>query len=251
LNNLTELVGHVPVSTVTTEQIKAFVFKDGVGDTTRINNLTMLSVFFNWCRKHGYATFNPVQKIERPRKIHPAPKVMTPDEFQVILDRCLKKGWKERVAVLSLIGFAGMRRAEACRLTWADIDLKDKKVMLDADKSKIGAHRRNDLPANAVAWLTAVYDARRTGPLIVANADMLLRTALRCKGVKYHQNALRHSFCSYYLEKHGPKELEQLIADMGHGGGAQMIHRHYRNLVPKGSGKAWFAISPPPPKPAD
>ena len=248
LDNLSELVGPVAVSAVTADQIKGFVFKDDVSDVTKNNNLTMLSVFFNWCKKHGYVTFNPVANLERPRKTRPAPKVITPEQFQTILDRCLTKNWKERVAILSLIGFAGMRRAEACRLNWTDIDLTEKTVTLEAGKAKTGSHRRNELPENAVAWLRTVEDKRRTGPIIGPNADMLLRTAFRCKDVPYHQNALRHSFCSYYLEKHGPDALNKLIADMGHDGNPQMIHRHYRNIVPKGSGAKWFAIVPSPPK---
>jgi hypothetical protein len=91
-------------------------------------------------------------------------------------------------------------------------------------------------------WLHRVRDRRRSGRIIPLNWKYLILTAIRKAKIPYHQNCIRHSFCSYGLVSGW--SLSEMVSSMGHGGSPSMIYSHYRNVVSEEDGKQWFAIVP-------
>ncbi len=229
---------------ITSEQISKYVYvvRNGLSATTKANYLRVLSVLFNYGIKKQYLSINPCENVERPTKKFHAPKVLTPEDFTKLLDRCYQNKWHDRIAIFVLVGFCGIRVEEAQKLKWTDIDMENKKVMVPADVAKKARFRRNVIPANAMAWLESIYDARRKGLIIGANAKTLLASAIRFSHIGYSQNCLRHSFCSYALENGMP--LADVVSMMGHAGSPAVIHSNYRNLVEPKAAKKWWAIVP-------
>lgn len=248
--HFSKLVAHVGASTplgdITTDQIREFVYlsHSHVNEVTKLNLIRNLSVLFNYGINQNLIGINPMgKKLAKPKAKFKVPAVMSPADFNTLLHRCYRKGWYDRLTIFVLIGFCGVRTEEASNLTWADISYDEKRVLVPADVAKKMGFRRNNIPPNAMAWLEAVRDNRRTGPIIGSNFVNLLRSAVRFAHIKHTKNCIRHSFCSYALE--AGWSLEDVIAYMGHNGSPAMVATHYRNVVSKADADAWWAIVPP------
>ena len=124
------------------------------------------------------------------------------------------------------MGFCGIRVEEASKLKWSNLQLDRKIVEVPDTVAKKSAFRNNVIPPNAMEWLRAVEDKRRTGPIIGTNWRTLLRSAIRFCGIDYQKNCIRHSFCSYALV--AGWSLADVVSYMGHGGSPTMVFSHYR-----------------------
>lgn len=145
---------------------------------------------------------------------------------------------------LALAAFAGLRSAEIERLDWADIDLKGGLVTVAADKSKTASRRLVPILPNLKAWL-APY-ATPTGPVWGGTHDAFYdaqQATAEAAGVAWKPNALRHSFISYRLA------VTQNAAQtsMEAGNSAQVVFKHYRELVKPKDAKRWFNVKPAAP----
>jgi integrase len=240
--------GHIGYEThladITTEVIKDYVYvtQSAIANVTKNNYLRSLSVLFNYGIRKKYLSINPVTDIDRPKVKFRPPAVMTPADFSTLLHRCAKKQWYDRLTIFVLTGFCGVRDGEAQHLTWADIDMENKKVTVPDTIAKASRFRRNTIPENAMKWLRLGYDARRTGPIIGKNARALLRSAVRYAHIGYSQNCLRHSFASYSIEAGVSKE--EVASALGHAGSLKVLFDHYRNVVETEAAKQWFEIVP-------
>ena len=244
LNGFMDHVGRdIRIGEITREQITDYVYRTNkdVGLVTKRNILTHVSVLFNFAIKEDLLQFNPVAKITRPTVPFKKPHVLTPDDFNQLLHRCLEYGWTERLVVFVLVGFCGIRVEEATRLSWKHLHLDKSIVEVPAEFAKKARFRNNRIPPNATTWLKTVEDKRRTGPVIGPRWKQDLRAAISSAKIDYHQNCIRHSFCSYALASGWT--LADVVAAMGHTG-SQMVFSNYRNVCSENDGKRWFGIVP-------
>jgi integrase len=232
------------IGDITTEQIKDFVYitRGDLSDTTKTDYLRGLSVLFNFGIQKKYLGLNPTKGIARPNAQFKAPKILSPEDFEILLNRCLKKKWHERLTIFVLVGFCGIRTEEACKLRWDNIDMANQKVMVPDTVAKKARFRRNRIPENAMKWLEALHDKRRTGLIIGANSKRLLNVAVRFAHIGYSQNCLRHSFCSYSIESGVP--TADVAASLGHTESLAVLHAHYRNIVEQKDALKWWTIVP-------
>jgi integrase len=232
------------IGDITTEQIKDYVYltRGELGDTTKTDYLRGLSVLFNYGIQKKYIGLNPTKGVTRPNPQFRAPKILSPGDFEILLNRCLKKGWHDRLTIFVLVGFCGIRTEEACKLRWDNIDMENQKVMVPETVAKKARFRRNLIPPNAMKWLEAAHDKRRTGPIIGPNAKRLLNVAVRFAHIGYSQNCLRHSFCSYSIEAGVP--VADVAASLGHTESLAVLHAHYRNIVEKKDALQWWNLVP-------
>jgi len=109
-------------------------------------------------------------------------------------------------------------------------------VEVPAFKAKTRQRRIVELSQNAKAWLSL------GGPLPPVNQKEWLTWVRRKAGIiDWPQDALRHSFASYHLAKHGSADLT--ATQLGHRS-TDMLFRHYRELVTKDDAEKFWAISP-------
>ena len=101
--------------------------------------------------KQGKLPSNPVQRVDAPKVITAAPSILTPAKVHALLTAAAP----EIRAMLVLQAFAGVRRAEAERLTWEHIHLHTATpcVELPSEITKTNRRRSVKLAANAVEWL--------------------------------------------------------------------------------------------------
>jgi integrase len=212
----------------------------------------VLRSFFRWLRRVKRAVkINPMEDVPRPRstrddKKNRKPGILSIEEMSALLR---VKGPILRYIVLG--GFVGCRTEEITGnqdhrgIHAEEIDLKRKDLRITDEVSKT---REWIVPLHptAIAWLK-LCELPKSGPVVPWLGTPFARErdkAVKKAGVKlgvWPKNALRHSFASYDLAAF--EDLARTVFRMRHTT-AQTTFQHYRRLVTKREGKAWWALTP-------
>jgi len=99
---------------------------------TKIRNI--MSAIFSHAIRYEWVTFNPIAKVRCSSKRLREPDVLTPSEFQALLQQL---ELRERVMVM-LAGSTGLRRSELFALRWCDINFFNMEVAVT--RSCVGNH---------------------------------------------------------------------------------------------------------------
>lgn len=176
-------------------------------------------------------------QTSRAREHAPEVGIISPDTFGKLLEKVRAKT-PEDLPALVLAGFCGLRRGEVHGQTWADVNLKEKHVRVTKAKRGTPARRLVPLSDAAIEWLMLAPD--RTEDVCSGMAiDRVRKLGIDAK-FTLPDNCLRHSYISHRVAETG--NVPQTSLDAGNS--VQIIHRHYRELVTKDEGAAWFAIKP-------
>ncbi len=188
-----------PVAKITTADIdqwlRSLTIRQGkvVAPTTRNNFRRLLIVAFNFALNRGYCTANPVVKSAKAKVVETAVGILTVDETT----RLLRNAPEELVPYIAIGAFAGLRRAELERLDWKEIDLASRLIEVTACKAKSARRRFVKIKPNLLLWLRPYK--KTSGRVTPRNYRELLDKARKSAAIEdWPNNALRHSFASYY-----------------------------------------------------
>lgn len=228
---------------VQTADVQAWLDRMKLAPRSVRNYRNALATLFSFAESRGYLAkgSNPIADTEQVTtngdgKI----EIFTPAE----VTRLLACAPADFLPLIALGAFAGLRSAEALRLEWADVDLAGGFITVGSDKSKTRSRRLVPIALNLAQWL-APY-AQRTGKVWAGGErefKRLRRLMLAQSGVKWKDNALRHSFISYRVAQAQDAARVSLEA----GNSPQMIFRHYRELVKPADAERWFNVKPETP----
>jgi integrase len=149
---------------------------------------------------------------------------------------------------LALALFGGVRPGELARLDPARIG--PAWIVIDGAVAKTSDHRTVPVRPNLRAWLDAHPPRRPIPPLSEKHlyaAIRLLCAATRAdpdpasRIVSWPSDCMRHSYASYAYDL--TRDAALVASEMGHRG-TDIFFRHYRGLVPPGSGAEFFSIFP-------
>jgi integrase len=182
---------------------------------------------------------------------HKAPEVMAPEDVKRFLDAVATVAL-DLVPFWTLKFFAGIRDAEAARMTWEMINLKGKEIHLPATITKTGEQRTVKIEPNLEKWLHPY--SQRKGP--VAPASMARRYWFKrvIKSLERHEkkgkavpfvfpsNAARHSFGTFHL--YAFRNAGETALQLGHKGNPAMLHEHYKNPAAEKLAAAYWSIVP-------
>jgi integrase len=193
---------------------------------------------FNHALEAGIVERNPILKVKKRKVESNEPGILTPIQAANLLENAAD----EILPGLALGLFAGIRRAELCRMDWSEIDFEQDLVEVKGKKAKSASRRLIPMRKNLKAWL-APY-RKLSGP--VMPSEMIWRTrlalAMEASGIdEWPHNALRHSFPSYHLAAF--KDAAALALEMGHTT-TKTVFEHYRALVTPAKGKSYWKIAP-------
>jgi integrase len=152
----------------------------------------------------------------------------------------------EYLAPLAIAGFAGLRRSEIHAQLWEDVDLATLHIRVTVAKRNTPAKRLVEIAPAAREWLMLVPE--RTGRVCPnASIDRIRNIARTAKDAGDNalfppipDNAFRHSFISHRVAATGDIPRTSLEA----GNSVKIVNQHYRQLVKRQDGEAWFAIRP-------
>ena len=234
------------LSEVTVPLLQAWITKLDVGARTKRNYMRTIGGMFNYGLKRKWLAAGSVDLslVETGREELPEVGIFTPDELHALIANC-----REEMLPFLLIGaWAGLRHSETKRISWAQVrfDTDDGYpngwIEVRADQAKNAAALRGRA-RRLIPMTKALHDAlkplARPGQPVCGfkKTENQLRTLVRASGVKWKNNALRHSFGSYRLAL--IRSQETLALEMGNS--PAVIFRHYRQLVTPGEAGRWFA----------
>lgn len=226
---LAESFGEERLSAVTLERLADYIQCKGWAASTVNGVLNKIGPFFSWCIKRGlYVGKNPVAMLDRPKESDAPPKIFSVFEAAIKLKR-FQLFEPTALPYLAIGMFAGIRPEEIQRLTWDDVS--NGYIHVAAHKAKCRKRRLVTIQPNLQAWLDL------GGQLPLKNKRRKLDRYKR----GWSPDVMRHSFASYHLAKFQDAGLT--ANELGHGN-QRMLFSHYRELVTKAKGEAWFEIWP-------
>ena len=246
---------HGQVRSITTEQLTQFVRNVSGNERSKNHARAYASVFFTYCQSRGWLPRDHEGVSLIPKlKIKPADIVVfTPWQMA----QFLTFAQPEFVPYLAIGAFTGLRSAEIVRLDWAEVHLADRFIEVKASKAKTASRRLVPITDNLAQWLAPhAQAAGRVAPVAKiqnhltqlvrdTNAGLLAahiasKKPGKFKPVRWHQNALRHSFISYRVA--AVQDVPKVALEAGNS--PAIIFQHYRELVRPVDAKAWFSIAP-------
>lgn len=246
----------LPIHEVTPQMVQQWIVglnhqKTGkaLSPRSKDNLLRQIASLFNFARRMKYVPAElalEISEIPTPRKQHSPIGIYTPGEMNQILD----KTSAEILPALAIAAFAGLRLAEVARLDWREVRIKDRLIVVEANKAKTAARRLVPISDNLAAWLTPFRQAHgpvnpcteRTHNVGNALGDRFERAAAKAK-VPWKRNGFRHSYVSYRVAV--LKDTPAVALECGNS--PAVIFSNYRALASEEEGKAWFAVMPPIP----
>jgi integrase len=250
-NRFTEVVGSQLVSDLTHEDFEPVL--NGMTPSMRNSQLTLLNSVLNFGVKKELLERNPLGRldfidIDSDGEV----EVLTPPEVGGLLHAALEHD-RELLPFLVLGTFCGIRPVgELDKLLWSDVSLTEKAVTVRAKVSKTGNRRHIPLSDNALAWLR-LCELPSTSP----SSSKILPCSVNRMHVRRHElwqkvtsdpypkNAMRHSFCSYWVALHAEEKgaMLQLLLMVGHTS-PQMLWDHYYRRVERAEAETFWSIMP-------
>lgn len=114
---------------------------ENVCPVSRARKLSSINVFYKWATGHGYVVENPVENVEKPKIPQKSPKIMSPDEVAKVLvyarnSDSIEETLFRDIAVLMLMFYTGVRRAEVVNIKLMDVDLKNSSILIHGKGNK-------------------------------------------------------------------------------------------------------------------
>lgn len=271
-NRLVGQFGDRPIEMITREEITSWIGSLGLSLRSNENFVRHAVEVFNFATEEGYIGLSPLAgfKGAKRKALTGSGRKTAPigflevEQSEKLLNAAVQHQELGLLGCVALGLFCGLRTEEIKRLDWSEIKMTREKpvVTITAEKSKKWRTRHVDIPPNALRFLTLCEDSE--GPVVKLNEQddtkrknefnnvfrkLLNRAGLRRKEdgkwvSDWKQNAMRHSFGTYHCALHeNPSKTAML---MGHiAGDIRTFYNHYRALVTKEEGEAFFSIVPP------
>jgi integrase len=235
----TRTFGERQLSSVTLEELKAWIDDPTLSARSRINYATKASQLYNYAIRHGWADTNLAERITRPSVEDKAVEVFTVQEASRLLTHADTYGL---LPFVSIALFAGLRSAELQRLDWSAVKLAEQCILIGSDVAKRRSRRVVEITDTLASWLAVC--ARPAGRVLDVSEDHLsyrLKQLAKAAGLpKWKHNGLRHSFGSYHLALHG--DATKTAFQMGNS--AVVVHNHYKGLVTNGDVQRYWSLRP-------
>jgi hypothetical protein len=180
-----------------------------------------------------------VQRDEVQRK---AITAFTPAELELLLG-AVSRLWLPWLALGALSGIRTGREGEIPRVKWEYFKWDRRLIDLPPEVTKL--NQRRSIPI-CDRLFELLHPIRQESGSVLSQVDPGHEIA-RLKaatGIKWRQNALRHSYCSYRVAITGNVELTSLES----GNSPAMIRRCYLDLKDWEEGIAWFGLTIPVPQ---
>jgi integrase len=210
---------------------------------TRAGYRASLHSFFAWANGRGLVPSNPVTNADKPTPKPKLPGILAPGEVSAFF-AALEEHAPVILPFWAVRTFAGVREAEAVRMTWAMVDLCAGKITLPATITKTRKPRVVTIHPVLAAFQQS--RAKPAGPLCPLSAMARrwhLRLALRAlPELKAPRNWARHSFATYHLQAF--RHAGETALQLGHRGGPELLHSRYAGVGTESDAQAFWAIRP-------
>ena len=207
---------------------------------TLANKRRMLTTFIAFCRRQGWRSDDPMQRVRKFKVARPTAQFYSVPQCRALLE-AVAVGAPWLLPAVALRLFAGVRSYETKRLAadWTDdVQPAHRRILIRAEvaKGRAGSPRPRlieGLPDPVWRWLDL-------GPLWWPSwGDEMLRSALG-ESVPEIKNGLRHTFATYAVAYFESTEKTARIM----GNSAEIVRKHYAGLATRAQAEEFFALAP-------
>lgn len=169
---------------------------------TICNEVHTLSAIFREAVRRDLVLFNPVSKVKKPREDNVIVRYLLPDE-----DERLANALPPRIAPMVQFDLqTGLRKGELYRLTWQDVDLRQRVILVKHTKSTRRYVPLNDAGVAILKSLPRTEDSVHvfvdpTNGEAIKDIERAWRKALReAKITHFRFHDLRHTYASRLVQ---------------------------------------------------
>ena len=239
LRPFVEYHGDRYASEISTREAQEYLDGLAVGPVSKNHARRVLSAFFAYCERMGYASGNPVLKTSKVKATGGEIETFTPGEIRALLNAARELEHTDVIVSVAVGAFSGLRESEIDRLTWDAFKWKQSKIDLAKGKTKSARRRLVTIPENLAGWLEPYsFKTGRVRGKFYRNRFEAVRAK---SGVSWKNNGLRHGFASHHLALH--QDAGKTAHELGHTD-AGIVYSHYRALVSEDDAAEWFQIRP-------
>ena len=249
-----------PVETLRREDLLAAVAPYGNPGTYN-GRLSRLVAALRWGGREGLCRLDFLDRIEYRPEPFREPAFFLPDRVERIFRAAEAHPGPAAAGVgmaLTLGFFAGVRSVEIGRAAWEDLDLDAALLRIPRPKGWTSGTRPRlvELERNATLWLRKwrrwATGQRRGRPprgpvvprpwLFTAWKKERLAPAGDSWGNDAAHNVMRHTYATMHVAAF--RDAPATALNLGHSGGTDLLERHYRGLVSRATGAAYWRIEP-------
>ncbi len=208
------------LETITTREIRKYLVylkneKEYENETIR-RKINSLRSFFKFLTEQEYIIKNPMLPIKAPKKEQKIPIYLSDKEIETLIQATMKYGKENSLrdkCFLKILAYTGMRRQEALKLNWEDIDFNQNIIKIKFGKGKkerlvpmveslatdLWAYLQTRLPlSNQAVFISNAGNRLTPSPAQNIFRKYLKKTGLDGKGYSIHK--LRHSYASLLIQ---------------------------------------------------
>ena len=275
-NNVLKEFGDCYVSKITKQKITDWLSTLSFAPKTKDIRYHCLREILNHAIDRGLINENPCKLTKGEyakyigKTIWKEPKILSLKQAKMMLEFARDNPKYNLLPFLVLGLYSGIRHEEIQKIEWKQICLVDEKVSITGYYAKGRKNRTIDLPKCAVEWLRiaphpskAFYNIiegeKKLGHWVSKNQYTkqhsknwmkFWRDCLKANDFPYvswgdnYENALRHSFSSYYHTYSG-YNTQATINILGHDPrNSNLLFAHYKAITSKSDAKEYFEIYP-------
>ena len=203
----------------------------------------ILSGVFGTAVKRGWCSENPVARVEAPRVVEQQVPILTPQEIVQLRQTAAHYRNGSCAAAVGMMLYAGIRPHEVARLTWAQVDLRERAIYILPRHSKTGGARRVTIHKPLLRILRK-RKGEDNGLICPPNWLHHWRELRRAAGWDspahpWPQDALRHTFASYHLSHF--RSYAELQLEIGHRDATLLRTRYVDQRGVRSSAQFWAA----------
>lgn len=210
LRQFADFVAPVSLDAVTPDDVEAFLATRNLSSRTRYWWLSTLHTFYRWAIRHGRATVDPTELIDRPKLRQNLPRPIATHDLAFALASAPPR---ER-ALLSLMAFQGLRCQEVAGVSREDILDTLSVPMLVVTKGKGGKQRAVPLHDDTISSLRCL-PMPRAGLLFDIppwKVSHQVNTYLHGIGIDATAHQLRHWYATEcYRGSHDLRMVQELL----------------------------------------
>jgi integrase/recombinase XerD len=213
----------------------------GMTPSVRNYTLRILSCAFNLALTRGFASENPLRKVEKTHLPSQEIGLYTPDQVATIM-RTVEQHDPVLIPFFAISFFAGVRRSEILRMDWSHIELTEKFIRLPKDLTKTRQGRHIPLESNLLEWLLPY--AQSSGSIVPFSHEVLRKRERRLRsmhGIPAIKHGARHCFGTYWLAMN--ENINRLMLSMGHTD-FETTQEHYAKAATRKDAETYWKIEP-------
>ena len=204
----------------------------------------ILSGVFGTAVKRGWCDANPVARVEAPRVVEQQVPILTPQEIEQITTTAEKYQDGSCAAAVGMMLYAGIRPHEVARLTWAQVDLRERAIYILPQHSKTGGARRVTIHKPLMKILRRYQGSPPEKKICPPDWLHHWRELRKAAGWNtpahpWPQDALRHTFASYHLSHF--RSYAELQVEIGHRDATLLRTRYVDQRGVRSSAQFWAA----------